>query len=420
MNANDYTHIAQQVATHCWQDTRYTRPVSVIIPVYNRCQMLARTLAGLCHQTYPGELIEAVIADDGSADDVASVLDRYAPRLNLVYTRQPDEGYRLAAARNMGIRAAQHADIVLLDADVIPVARFIEELMRYLHLSSEVCPLGIRHFVDADGISDADILRDGTYLDRLPRTRSKNPIFDRYRERRYTVDWRLAEYERTDHLKTSAHPFRCLVGAAAAFPRWAFEQVGGFCEDFRHWGGEDAEFGFRLFNEGVYFIPVNRAVGLHQEPPDGGPVDRRADKTHTDPFLRRKCPLHFRKEPLTGDDSVPHTSWILFDPDLDAAHRLRAELASQGSDCELVYVDPIHRRGWRWRNGSKSDSLCLKALPTINALVAEIRGVYCRWIEASETDRRDFPRGVLARELRKQSRDIPLDPRSFAKLIGDS
>ena len=42
--------------------------VSVVIPVYNRIEMLRRTIAMLTHSTYPLELIEVVIADDGSSD----------------------------------------------------------------------------------------------------------------------------------------------------------------------------------------------------------------------------------------------------------------------------------------------------------------------------------------------------------------
>ena len=47
----------------------YNLPVSIIIPVYNRKEKLAKTIAALTHQTYPHELIEIIIADDGSSDN---------------------------------------------------------------------------------------------------------------------------------------------------------------------------------------------------------------------------------------------------------------------------------------------------------------------------------------------------------------
>jgi glycosyltransferase involved in cell wall biosynthesis len=39
------------------------------------------------------------VVDDGSSDDTAEVVTGYAGRLNMSYYFQPDQGYRLAAAR---------------------------------------------------------------------------------------------------------------------------------------------------------------------------------------------------------------------------------------------------------------------------------------------------------------------------------
>ena len=43
-------------------------PISIVLPVYNRIDVLRRTMAMLTHQTYPLELMEVIIADDGSSD----------------------------------------------------------------------------------------------------------------------------------------------------------------------------------------------------------------------------------------------------------------------------------------------------------------------------------------------------------------
>ena len=43
-------------------------PISIVLPVYNRIDMLRRTMAMLTHQTYPLNLMEVIIADDGSSD----------------------------------------------------------------------------------------------------------------------------------------------------------------------------------------------------------------------------------------------------------------------------------------------------------------------------------------------------------------
>jgi glycosyltransferase involved in cell wall biosynthesis len=85
--------------------------VSVVIPSYNSAATLPATLDSVLAQTYPR--IEIIVVDDGSADDTAEVLARYAPRVRAV--RQANGG--LARARNAGCDAASGSFIALLDAD---------------------------------------------------------------------------------------------------------------------------------------------------------------------------------------------------------------------------------------------------------------------------------------------------------------
>ena len=65
--------------------------VSVIVAHYEQPDDLRRTLAALRAQTYPRELVQIVVVDDGSA---------VAPAVpdDVVLVRQADEGFRLAAA----------------------------------------------------------------------------------------------------------------------------------------------------------------------------------------------------------------------------------------------------------------------------------------------------------------------------------
>ncbi len=85
--------------------------VSVVIPSYNSAATLAATLDSVIGQTWPR--LEIIVVDDGSTDDTAQVLARYAPRVRGL--RQANGG--LAAARNAGCAAATGTFIALLDAD---------------------------------------------------------------------------------------------------------------------------------------------------------------------------------------------------------------------------------------------------------------------------------------------------------------
>ncbi len=270
-------------------------PVSIVIPVYNRKRLLARTLAALTHQTWPRDQIEVVIADDGSSDGVEDVLRSYATRLHLRHVRQEDRGYRLSAVRNLAIRAASHEPIVLLDCDVLPTPRLVESYMRGFAATDRAVFLGLRRFVDASGVTDADLLEDASLLDALPRVVCDNPKFDRFRDAGGTYDWRLDVYAATDRLKRDAHPYRCVVGATFAFTRSAFDEVGGFCEDFEHWGFEDGEFGYRLQTRGYWFLPIDAALGLHQEPEEPAQrSDRVGGVARTRDIAADRCPGVYR------------------------------------------------------------------------------------------------------------------------------
>jgi glycosyltransferase involved in cell wall biosynthesis len=85
--------------------------VSVIVPVYNRADVLAETLDAVFAQTYPN--LELIVVDDGSKDDTPKVVARYGDRL--ISVRQENQG--LAAARNNGFLRSRGEYIAWLDHD---------------------------------------------------------------------------------------------------------------------------------------------------------------------------------------------------------------------------------------------------------------------------------------------------------------
>jgi glycosyltransferase involved in cell wall biosynthesis len=88
--------------------------LSVVIPVFNRPEDLARALKSLVAQTE--DSFEVIIVDDGSTEDVKSVADEYEASLNLKYIKIKNSGGP-ARPRNVGIQAAKSTWISLLDSD---------------------------------------------------------------------------------------------------------------------------------------------------------------------------------------------------------------------------------------------------------------------------------------------------------------
>lgn len=86
---------------------------SVVIPCFNQGEYLLEAVASV--ETVAGGHHEIVIVDDGSDDQLTPPILRHLEDRGHRVMRQPNRG--LAAARNVGIRAAHGAFILPLDAD---------------------------------------------------------------------------------------------------------------------------------------------------------------------------------------------------------------------------------------------------------------------------------------------------------------
>ena len=88
--------------------------VSVIVPVYNCEDYIARCIQSLLAQTL--REIEIIAIDDGSTDKPGAILDRYAEKdQRLRVFHQKNGG--VSAARNKGLQYAQGTYIGFVDGD---------------------------------------------------------------------------------------------------------------------------------------------------------------------------------------------------------------------------------------------------------------------------------------------------------------
>ena len=85
--------------------------ISVVIPVHNGADTVARAIDSVLEQTYPA--CECIVVDDGSTDDTGRVVARYGARV--IYLLQANAG--VSAARNNGARRASGEWLAFLDAD---------------------------------------------------------------------------------------------------------------------------------------------------------------------------------------------------------------------------------------------------------------------------------------------------------------
>jgi cellulose synthase/poly-beta-1,6-N-acetylglucosamine synthase-like glycosyltransferase len=178
--------------------------VSIIIPTYNRPDRLARCLHALTQQTYPAQLFEVIVVDDGSEPPVNLPLLPIAATL----LRQPNAGP--AAARNAGAAQAQGQYLAFTDDDCTPTPTWLDQLVRQLGLTPNA-------------------LVGGHTQNLLPHNRYA------------TASQLLIDYLYTVWNGRSATP-HFFTSNNFALSRAAFEEVGGFNTTMPLAAGEDREF----------------------------------------------------------------------------------------------------------------------------------------------------------------------------------
>jgi GT2 family glycosyltransferase len=121
--------------------------VSVIVPTYNRAELIRITIDSILAQTY-GQ-VEVIIADDGSKDHTREVIESYDARVR--YFHQPNAG--VSAARNLGLRQARGEFIALLDSDDSWLPWKLEAQVRLFRAHPEVGMIWTNMIaVDEDGV----------------------------------------------------------------------------------------------------------------------------------------------------------------------------------------------------------------------------------------------------------------------------
>ena len=104
--------------------------LSVIIPTYNRADILNKCLEALSGQNYPFNDFEVIVSDDGSSDHTAEVVRTVtsAAPFSLSYLRQSNKSAN--AARNRAIEISRGEILLLLNDDTVVERDVLSEHIR--------------------------------------------------------------------------------------------------------------------------------------------------------------------------------------------------------------------------------------------------------------------------------------------------
>ena len=226
--------------------------VSIIISFYKRISHLKCCLDALVDASSLFD--EVIVSDDGSdaatVDRVKNLISQYPFSIHHVW--QPKKGFRAAAVRNNGVRAANGEYLIFLDCDFLVLPDTLK-----IHLSSArpgkflsgnfkiLSEFQTQHIFD-NGLVQEDLVR---LYNRLPEDNLKRDHF-----KFITRTWRIR--------LGLASPRKQVLGGHFSIYHSDFAKVNGFDEKFVGWGGEDIDLGIRLVTSGVYGRSVIRSARI--------------------------------------------------------------------------------------------------------------------------------------------------------------
>lgn len=108
--------------------------VSIIIPTYNRADLIQYTLHALDQASHNGVELEIIVIDDGSTDHTIELVKEKFPNVQLI--QHTHKGAQ--AARNAGLKAATQEFILYLDSDDLVSPGYFEQKMAFLQKHPEV------------------------------------------------------------------------------------------------------------------------------------------------------------------------------------------------------------------------------------------------------------------------------------------
>ncbi len=138
-----------------------TPTISVVMPVYNRADLLPRAIDSILNQTYKD--FELIIVDDASTDTSAIIAQQYAQKDNRIKLFINDENKGISFSRNKGMDKAKGKYIAIMDSDdqSLPFRleksiKILEENPKYVALSGTVIDI-------KDKLSAQEILKWNKY-----------------------------------------------------------------------------------------------------------------------------------------------------------------------------------------------------------------------------------------------------------------
>lgn len=207
--------------------------VSIIIPTYNRKELLKRNLEFFKSQNYPSNKFEVIIVNDGNDPDISNIRENFNSFFSIKIINQKRSG--AAQARNKGAESANGSILIFLDDDIEISPKFISSHVFAHENKANVVVIGnLSPIIHCNPSLFHNVLRYWW-----------ENMFEPMRQPGYRFS------------------YRNLTSGNFSISREMFLRINGFNPTMKC--QEDYELGIRLLQDGANFKFSNDAFGYHHE-----------------------------------------------------------------------------------------------------------------------------------------------------------
>lgn len=122
--------------------TQYDFPTcTIMIPAHNEAVVIGRTVESMLNLEYPKDKLTILVINDGSKDETASIVQKFAdrdPRVVLFNVPPGEGGKGKSRALNLGLKRVQSEVIAIYDADNTPDPKALRYLVAQLITHKEL------------------------------------------------------------------------------------------------------------------------------------------------------------------------------------------------------------------------------------------------------------------------------------------
>jgi len=232
------------------------RAVSILLPTYNRAELLEKCIDSVLEQTYP--YWELIIYDDASTDETPQLAVKIAEKDSRIRPFRAIKKYGLPKIRNETIKLAQYDFIWFIEDDLILEKKCLEHLIRTY-----------------DSFSYKNENKIGCIAPRLIVNSDNYPYLNenkKFKEQICNLN-PLTGCITCDYDKILENPIEVInVHACSLYVKDFVKKIGGYEEKafIGNYAYEDIDLNFRLRREGYHLFFQSNAIVYHNMASFGG------------------------------------------------------------------------------------------------------------------------------------------------------